>query len=939
MIKARKSARTLPSLLVLLVVLVMPQSTVASTYSVHQCTAQQGSVSDAVIEGPTTGYTANNACGYAPNNYLQIGTSGPVGAGQSKAWTFTAPNGTRINRATGSYLLQGQADHGGHRPYFLYREVSQGSDQTLGYQGAGNTGGGFDTDVWPNVGAISRVGIGVECRSAATCPNKSGIYSRIGDLAFSMEDTVVPAAPVLSGPALSGWINGTRLLNFSVHDDGAGIYAGNTAVNGTFVDLDAFCSPALDSSGAAKQMQPCPANGLSSTMLDTSAAAFAEGDNIVTVCGYEYGEASIQRGCASETFKVDTVAPTTLIGLAVAGGGGWKRDNDFDLGWANPSQPNAPIVGASVRITGPGGHDQTTYHPGSDLTSIDNVQVPAKGDYTAEVYLRDAAGNESRASAASVHLRFDDTVPVPQEPSRANGWINRTELADGYEQGWLNVPDELVPPSGIAGYRVVANVNSDTDPCSGAEDPRACGGPITESGRNNRSRTLGTDDLTEGTNYVHVVPISGSGMRATDVRHTPLKVDVTDPVTQLRGDGNGGWVNHDLDLSAVASDALSGMHDTDEYPGDAPPGTFLRIDGQTFSADTGTVSQSLSGEGEHQIEYWARDLAGNTAAPVSTTVRIDKTAPAAAFTDSQDPDDPDKLVAPVTDALSGIADGQISYRQADGSSWKALETDLEGRELLARVDSGDLRPGTTYEFRVEASDRAGNTTISTRRQNGDPMRVTGPFRTITTVVGLKVNGKAKARVKYGKKPEITGELLGADGRGVANASVELVSTYFGGSKKGGDTVAVTTDKSGGFVAILPKGPSRAIVADYRGDRRYLGVRSSAVKASVKSKVTLKVPKAVDSDKGIIFAGKVKAKGAKLGKRGKRLEVQVRIGRRWKTVGRSLRTNKAGRYKLRYRFTADYSRAVDYQFRATVLKERGFPYLPSKSKKREVTVTP
>lgn len=938
MIEVRKSVSTLSSLLVLLAVFAIPDSAAASTYSVHQCTAQQGSVSDAVVEGTTTGYTANNSCGYAPNDYLQIGTSGPVGAGQSKAWTFTAPYGTKINRATGTYLLQGQADHGGHRPYFLYRGVNQGSDQILGYQGAGNTGGAFDTDVWPIVGAISRVGIGVDCKSAATCPNKSGIYSRIGDLTFSMEDTVAPAAPVLSGPAIGGWFNGTSLLTFSVHDTGAGVYGGSTAVNGTFIDLKSFCSPALEGSGSAKQMQPCPATSSSSSSLDTTGAAFIEGVNTATVCVYEYGEANLQRGCTSETVKVDTIAPTSPQELIVAGGEDWKRDNEFDLSWANPAQPHAPIVGASIRITGPGGHDQTDYHPGSELTSINNIQVPAKGDYTARVFLRDAAGNESVTGGASVHLRFDDTVPKPQEPQRANGWINRTELAAGYLQGWLNVSDELVPPSGITGYRVVVNTNSDTDPCSGAVDPRTCGGPITESGRNNRSRTLRIADLTEGTNYVHVVPISGSGMRATDVRHTPLKVDLTDPVAQLQGNGDGGWVNHGLDLTAVASDALSGMQDTDEYPGDAPPEIFLRFDGQTYSAETGTVSQSLSGEGEHQIDYWARDLAGNTAAPVSATVRIDETAPAVAFTNGQDPEDPDKLVAPVSDALSGVTGGQISYRQADGSGWTALETGLEGGELLARVDSEALMPGTTYEFRVEASDRAGNTTTSTRKQNGEPMRVTGPFRTITRVVDLKVNSKTKARVKYGKKPKVSGELLGADGRGVANASVELVSTYFGGSKKRGDMIAVTTDSSGGFAAVVPRGPGRAIVAEYRGDRRYLGVRSAAVKASIRSKVTLKVPRVVDSDEGIIFAGKVKAKGAKLGKRGMRLEVQVRIGRKWKTVGKSTRTNRRGRYKLRYRFTADYPHAVDYQFRAAVLKERGFPYLPSKSKKRVVTVT-
>ena len=177
------------------------------------------------------------------------------------------------------------------------------------------------------------------------------------------------------------------------------------------------------------------------------------------------------------------------------------------------------------------------------------------------------------------------------------------------------------------------------------------------------------------------------------------------------------------------------------------------------------------------------------------------------------------------------------------------------------------------------------------------------------------------------------------GRPVGNAAVEIAETFFGGSKKAKSSRTVVTDAQGGFSTKLAKGPGRTIVAAYEGDRRYLGTSSAPAKLSVRSKVTLKVPKVVDSDHGIAFRGKVSAKGAKLGKRGKRIEVQVRFGKRWKAVGRSIRTNRKGTFRLPYRFTATYEQPVTYEFRAVVLKERGFPYLPSKSRRREVTVTP
>lgn len=910
----------------------------ASTYGVHECTgiAGSGAAPDAQIEGAPSGYIANDACSIGGSNYLQIGSSAGVGAGQSKAWALTAPNGTKINRAQGSFVLQGSANNNGHQPFFFYRGVNQGSDQLSTWSGAGSSAGQFDTDQF--AGAVSRVGVGVLCNSGSTCAQKSGIYSRIGNLGLSMADTVAPDAPNVSGPALNGWINGTKQLNYSVSDTGSGVNYGVTFAGGGVVGLNAYCSAQTDAQGIAVKMQPCPATGSGSGPIDTSNALYTQGNNTVLVCAYEYGD-NPQAGCKDVTVKVDTIAPSAPNGMAVAGGEDWKRDNGFDLSWTNPAQPHAPIAGAEVRITGPGNYDQTTYYPGANLTSIDDVQVPAKGDYTASVYLKDEAGNEAAANASSVHLRFDNTVPMPKNPNIANGWISRGELAAGYLQGWEPTALNETPPSGIAGYRVVINTNSDTDPCSGAGDPRACAKPITEPGQNNLGRTLHTGALAEGANYVHVVPISGSGMRATDVRHTPLKADFTDPVTQLQGDGEGSWINHDASLTAVATDALSGMQDTSEFPNDDPPATFLQIDGQTVSADAAQVSQALSGEGSHEVKFWARDLAGNTGAPQAKTVKIDKTAPAVAFINSQDPGDPDKLVAPASDALSGVVDGKISYRQDGGDQWKALDTAVRDGDLVARVDSGDLKPGVTYEFRAQASDLAGNTATSTNKQNGDPMKVTGPFRTITSVADLRINGKAKARVKYGKRPKVTGELVGENGQGVANASVDLISSYYDGSKKATDTVTVTTDGQGAFSASLPKGPGREIVADYRGDRRFLGVRSAPAKAAVKSKVTLKVPKVVDSDKGIAFTGKVKAKGAKFGKKGKRLEIQVLVGKKWKTVGKSIRASKKGKFKLSYEFTATYTRSIDYAFRAVVTKERGFPYLPSKSKKRSVTVTP
>jgi hypothetical protein len=394
------------------------------------------------------------------------------------------------------------------------------------------------------------------------------------------------------------------------------------------------------------------------------------------------------------------------------------------------------------------------------------------------------------------------------------------------------------------------------------------------------------------------------------------------------------------------------MSASPDFPGDAPPRTELTVAGETHAANGGAVSAHVVEEGAHLVQWCARDLAGNGTCAFgggasrsdgsagTAMVRIDKTSPSVAFTNTQDPEDPDKLTALVGDHLSGVTGGSISYRQDGGSEWKTLDTQLKGGQLVARVDSGDMRPGITYEFRASATDAAGNTQVTGNKANGEPMRVVGPFRALTGVVDLRVNGKAKARIGYDKKATLSGMLVaGPDQEPVGNVPIEITEAFAPGSKAVVRQTATATDSQGRFAIKLAKGPSRQIAARFRGDRRRLGAESTPAKLSVKSKVTLNTPARVSSRRGIKFAGRIKAKGAKFARKGKRLEVQVRVGRRWRAVGKSIRTNRKGKFQLGYDFTAQYTRAVEYQFRAVVLREQGFPFLPSKSKIRRVIVTP
>ena len=307
-------------------------------------------------------------------------------------------------------------------------------------------------------------------------------------------------------------------------------------------------------------------------------------------------------------------------------------------------------------------------------------------------------------------------------------------------------------------------------------------------------------------------------MRATEVGRTPLKVDLTDPDTELIG-AQAGWRNHAVDLEVRADDELSGMIDTDEYPDDNPPRTVLEVGGDHYEENDADVSARVAAEGVHPISYWARDLAGNENDGVggneparTAEVKIDLTAPQAAFTNGQDPDDPDRLEVRASDPLSGVAGGSVSYRRRGAGQWTSLPTRAGHAGLIARADSNEMESGVTYEFRAVLADRAGNVTVTTRHEDGSTMVTTGPFRSRARLVDLLVDGKRNAKVAYGRTMTVNGRLVDSAGRAIPGAAVELTEDYAHGSRRESRSVAASHRRGRPFLGSAPEGP-------VAGDRR------------------------------------------------------------------------------------------------------------------------
>lgn len=627
------------------------------------------------------------------------------------------------------------------------------------------------------------------------------------------------------------------------------------------------------------------------------------------------------------------------LDLRVDGGEeSWHSEPSFAMRWSNPDS-DPPVAAVHYRLLDPSGTATLAEHRiGWPTTSIQRLTVPATpGAYRAEVWLEDAEGGVG--DPVRVALRFDDAAPGRVEPQPVAGWISRTAFPLTLQ---LSPVGGAEPLAGIRGYATSLDRFSDGSPCV---DTASCTEAETDLlGAASRALTVG--DLPEGTSYLHVVAVSGSGMRSAEVGSTALRVDETDPTTTLAGVPNG-WSNRPLRLTATATDAVAGM----KANGRGGPFTAIRVDGGApVVADGDSVSTAVIESGAHTVAYYARDAAGNVDdggtvnghrnhEPETAVVRVDREPPRVAFANSQDPGDPERIVALATDALSGVdaSRGAIAVRRLDsGDPFAALPTANVDGVLRARWDSAACPPGE-YELRAVAYDRAGNAMVTTTRENGGPMRLQAPLKTETRLSASLAGGSHRV-VSYGERVAVEGKLIAGRRTPLARTPVTIVERFADGAPSAQRVTEVETGPGGRFDLLLPAGPTREVVAVAAATRTLRGASSRPLQVDVRAGVRLKVSAEVAKVGGrpIVFSGRALGTRDAPGTTAVSVELQFRLpGLPWSEF-RTIRTNRGGRFRYAYRFADDDSRGVRFQFRAFVPERAGWPFEPAGS--APVTVT-
>jgi hypothetical protein len=628
---------------------------------------------------------------------------------------------------------------------------------------------------------------------------------------------------------------------------------------------------------------------------------------------------------------VGTSAHAALLPLDLQVDGGedsWHAGRLFALRWTNPP---GSIAAAHYRLLDPQGQALIgdTRLPWA-ATSVEHLSVPpAPGIYRAEVWLEDGKGVQGTSLGA--RLRFDDARPGHAEPLPSPGWIGRTAFPYTVHIGH---PGGTQPLSGILGYAVSVDGSPVGGPCPGGG---ACGESAVDLRNGVAGDSLALDELPEGVSYLHAVAVSGSGMPSAVPGNTPLRVDKTDPVTQIAGVPSG-WSDQSLRLTATAGDAAAGMASA----GAGGPFTAIRIDGGAPAIAAGaSVTATAIASGVHTVTYYARDAAGNVNdggfsngrpnhPPATTLVKIDREPPALAFAAAQSPLDPERIEVRAADHHSGLdlSRGSIAVRRrSSGERFAKLPTQLSAGLLSARWDSS-AHPSGEYEFQATAFDRAGNAATTSTRADGTPMRLQGPLK---SAVRLVTSTRRRA-VRYGRGTWFGGRLVGGRRTPLAGIAVRVIERFPGGSAPAERLSTARTDANGKFGLHLAAGPSRQVVAEVAPTATTRGASSDPLAVMVHTRLVLRASSATARVGGapVIFHGKVASGGATVPADGKVVQLQFRLpGLPWSEF-RTVRTNRRGRFRYAYRFADDDSRGVRFQFRAYAPAQAGWPFEPAGS---------
>jgi hypothetical protein len=354
---------------------------------VHACADAQPAGNNSWVahnSNPGSGqFETGDGCGddgayaglYARDN-LCAASCPPIPSNAAAGWTFTAPPGTTITALAYSRWFYKDADdavgvEGGER-----RQIPLNNASTL------------------HVGVRCKPNASGNCIEGATLHEVAAV---LYGATVTLSDASVPTVTNLSGSLLAGgYVDGERVVRFDASDN-VGIRAARLYVDGVVAGSATY---GCDFTFAV----PCWDKSDGGLTLDTG--SLADGTHTVEVAAVD--PAGNEGKASRQTIAVDNDAPARPQGLTVDGGDGWRATNSFSVEWTNPANAGAPISIAHYQVCTSDGSSCAPEQQAAaiDISRINGISVPARGEWILRVWLEDAAGHANRNDVSWTTLRY-----------------------------------------------------------------------------------------------------------------------------------------------------------------------------------------------------------------------------------------------------------------------------------------------------------------------------------------------------------------------------------------------------------------------------------------------------------------------------------------------------------------------------------------------------
>jgi hypothetical protein len=397
----------------------------AGSYKVFQCSpwpvAAGNPGADPYVQPVDNGsFIAQNSCGSA----IGVHNPGRASQGQQGSWTWYAPPGTAITRASGLEDLRNS--HGYSARIFSGAwgdlRIADGNEYWQGY--------GWNFGSW----GVGHFGVRLVC-AASTCDSDGSTQARayLRDVTFTLTDSTKPT-PRIAGelvsaaPATGGWHRGDGSFTYDASDRGGGVAAYNVTVNGQTVGAS-FGRCQMTTTGYGRLMRPCSTQPFGrSANGNTVAGPWRDGTNTVRACAWDFGGGgSSNSNCITRQVKVDNEVPDPAFRNS-------QSPADPELIRAPVDERYSGVQAGKIAYKREGAsewHELPTVHQGGELRARVDSEAVQAGRYQFKSWAEDEAGNRSaevgtRENGQPMTLRFPLRADTQLRTGIGNGALKRT---------------------------------------------------------------------------------------------------------------------------------------------------------------------------------------------------------------------------------------------------------------------------------------------------------------------------------------------------------------------------------------------------------------------------------------------------------------------------------------------------------------------------------